>query len=116
MVEICDEIEPVLRTIHYCGSAPFQTVSLILRFGAKRSLDPQYGQLDRKHGELPVSVEFGMDALRLMSRQQVKREFMIATLRALIDIGLRYGLPHQPLADILAEITPEKGPHDSGCA
>ena len=106
MVEICDELEPLLRECGYSKSAPFKTVSLILRFGTQRKLEPEYGPLDRRHSELPVSVELEMGKLRRMSREEVKRDFMIATLAILVDVAQRYGLPQDALAHRLTQIEP----------
>ncbi len=104
MVEICNELEPLLRESGYSDSAPFKTVSLILRFGAQSKLDPEYGALDRRHSELPVSVELEMGKLRRMGREDVKREFLLATLSVLVDVAQRYGLPQDGLPDRLARL------------
>ena len=40
MVEICDEFEPELLQHEYVRDAPFDTVSLILRFGEEDVFDP----------------------------------------------------------------------------
>ena len=112
MVEICDELEPVLRGGGYSEQAPFRTVSLILKFGTKKSLIPEYGSLDKKHCELPVSVELEMRALRRMPREDVKKEFLIATLSVLVDVAQRYGLPCETLAEelkLLGEDRPQPG-------
>lgn len=99
MVEICDELEPLLRKSGYSDSAPFKTVSLILRFGNKKNLEPEYGPIDKKHSELPVSIELEMGTLRRMPREAVRREFLAATLSVLIGVAQRYGLPEEALAN-----------------
>ena len=104
MVEICDELEPLLRESGYSDSAPFRTVSLVLRFGNEKNLEPEYGPIDRKHSELAVSVELEMGTLRRMSREAVRREFLTATLSVLVDVGRRYGLPHEILERVLSGI------------
>ena len=104
MVEICDELEPLLRESGYSDSAPFRTVSLVLRFGNEKNLEPEYGPVDKKHSELPVSVELEMGTLRRMSREAVKREFLTATLSILIDVARRYDLPKEDMERILNAI------------
>ena len=101
MVEICDELEPVLQAITYLEQAPFRTVSLIIRFGSKRNSVLEYGPLDRKHSELPVAVELEMRALARMSRDDIKKEFLNVTVSALVDVAQRYGLPYEPLVQKL---------------
>lgn len=103
MVEICNELEPILREGCFTRNAPFQTVSLILRFGTRRRLIPEYRPVDKSHDELPVSVELEMQALKEMNRDQLKREFMVATLEALIHAGHKFKLPTEKLEHSLRE-------------
>jgi hypothetical protein len=37
MREICDELEPLLQDIDFVVNAPFNTISMIIRFGKKTS-------------------------------------------------------------------------------
>ena len=93
MVEICDELEPHLNEIGFTDSAPFRTVSLILRFGEKEDLSPEYSRIDRRHQELPVAVELPMEVLRKAKRDELKQLFRAATMATLIDVGRKYDLP-----------------------
>jgi hypothetical protein len=104
MVEICDELEPLLRSIGYTDQAPFKTVSLVLRFGNKTQIEPEYGHLDIKHSEMPVSIELEMSKLQSKKRDEIKRDFMIATLSVLIAVARSYGLREDALADRLANL------------
>jgi hypothetical protein len=104
MIEICDELEPVLRETGYADSAPFKTVSLIIRYGQRRREFPEYGIITKRTEVLPVTVELEMDMLRGMNRAQLKRQFQVATLLALIDVAKRYRLPHGELSSRLADL------------
>jgi hypothetical protein len=104
MVEICDELEPVLCEGCYTRNAPFETVSLILRFGTRRCFIPEYRPVDKSHKELPVSVELEMEALRRMNPAELKREFTVATLEALIHAGHKFNLPTEMLEQSLREL------------
>jgi hypothetical protein len=105
MVEICNELEPVLREGYFTRSAPFQTVSLILRFGTRRCLIPEYRPVDKSHNELPLSVELEMQTLREMNRDELKHEFMVATLESLIHAGNKFMLPTAMLERSLNELS-----------
>lgn len=105
MVEICDELEPILRDGYYCQRAPFQTVSLIIRFGSRQNLDPEYQPIDNIHSELPMSVELEMEVLKTMDRDQLKRLFLVATLKALIHAGHEFDLPTERLESVLKELS-----------
>jgi hypothetical protein len=109
MVEICDELEPVLQEVGYTETAPFATASLVFRFGNHTSLAPEYSPIDRRHGELPVAVELCMDELQKADRQELKRLLMCATLKTLIDIGEKNRLPTAPFEARLNACGEEKG-------
>jgi len=102
MKEICDEMEPMLKEIGFVNDAPFKTVNLIIRFGEKTDLTPDYGPIDKRHSELPVAVEMELASLRVASKDVVKSAFVKATIDVLIDVAKRYDLPSQPLEAITA--------------
>lgn len=104
MVEICNELEPMLREECFTRNAPFQTISLILRFGTQRFVTPEYRPIDKSHDELPMSVELAMQALKEMNRDELRREFMVATLEALIHAGHKFELPTEALERSLGEL------------
>ena len=104
MVEICNELEPALREACFTRDAPFRTISLILRFGHKRCLVPEYDPVDDVHSELPVVVELEMRALRQMTRDDLKREFLIATLEALVHAARNFNLPTEMCERTLREV------------
>lgn len=101
MVDICDELEPLLQAVGFTVHAPFKTVSLVLKFGLKRDLSPVLDRIDKQHAELPVHVELEMRMLKRLSRDELKQEFTLATLSALIDVAERFSLPSQHLAELL---------------
>lgn len=102
MKEICDELEPMLNEIGFTDNAPFRTVSLIIRFGEKTNLTPDYEPISKRHSELPVAVEMELSGLRTASREVVKSAFVKATIDVLIDVAQKYNLPCQPLEAIKA--------------
>ncbi len=95
MVEICDEFEPQLREHRYLDSAPFETVSLIYRFGELDAFDPEIGNVNKTHSELPVAITFDVERLKGMDRQQLRDEFRLATIEVLCDVAANYDLPYE---------------------
>jgi len=100
MKEICDELEPFLNEIGFVDDAPFKTVSLIVRFGEKTDLTPDYDPINKRHSELPVAVEMELAGLRTASKEVVKNAFVTATIDVLIDVAKKYGLPDRQLEAI----------------
>lgn len=97
MKEICDDLEPLLKEIGFVDNAPFKTVSMIIRFGEKTDLTPDYEPINKRHSELPVAVEMELSALRVASKDVVKSAFVKATIDVLIDVAKKYDLPSEPL-------------------
>ncbi len=93
MVEISDEIEQVMITSGYLKKAPFRWIGLMLRYGLKNDDEPVCKRIGRRDGELPLAIELDTHELRDASREELKRRFMIATLKSLIYVGKKYRLP-----------------------
>ncbi len=93
MREICDRLEPELQKANFLDNAPFETVSVVFRFGEKNGTSTEYATIDKRHGELPVAMELEMDSLRQMSREEVGSVLLDATLGILMKIGCEYDLP-----------------------
>lgn len=102
MQKICNELEPFLKEIGFVDNAPFKTVSMIIRFGEKTNLNPEYEPINKRHSELPVSVEFKLSSLCTASKEAVKNAFVKATIDVLADVAHRYNLP----ADQLKTLNP----------
>jgi Immunity protein 39 len=93
MVEVGDELESIMINTNYLDSAPFKRVGLILYFGLKNADIPGYQRINKKYSELPVTIELDAQELRHASREELKRIYTLATLKALIHVGEKYGLP-----------------------
>ena len=101
MREICDELEPLLQDMEFLDKAPFKTISMIIRFGKKNDLTPQYDPINKRHSELPVAVELQLAGLRTANKDEVKAAFVTATIDVLLDVSEKYGLPNTPLKAII---------------
>lgn len=103
MKEICDDLEPLLKEIGFVDNAPFNTVSMIIRFGEKTDLTPDYEPINKRHSELPVAVEMELSGLRVASKDVVKSAFVKAAIDVLLDVAKKYDLPSEPLEMIKAQ-------------
>lgn len=103
MVEICQELNPILGAGFFAG-APFTWVGLIIRYGSVTQTDPEYDRIDKKDGELPIAIELPMERLQKMGREELKRTFMLATLDALVHVGKKYSLPAEALIAMRTEV------------
>jgi hypothetical protein len=103
MKEICDDLNPFLKEIGFVDNAPFKTVSMIIRFGEKTDLTPDYEPINKRYSELPVAVEMELSGLRVASKDVVKSAFVKATIGVLLDVAKKYDLPSEPLEMIKAQ-------------
>lgn len=103
MKEICDDLEPLLNEIGFVDNAPFNTISMIIRFGGKTDLNPDYKPINKNFGELPVAIEMELSGLRVASRDVVKNAFMMAVVDILLDVAKKYSLPSKQLEMIKIE-------------
>ena len=101
MREICDELEPSLQRVKFTENMPFRTISMIVRFGEQTRLTPEFEPLNRRHSDLPVSVELPMEELRGLKRPQLKERLLEATYQVLEATAEKYDLPYKELNDTL---------------
>jgi hypothetical protein len=103
MGEIMDELESVMVSTGYLDNAPFKWVGLILRYGLKNEDEPHYQRINKKYGDLPVAIELDTHELQHASRDELKDIFTIATLKVLVHVAQKYGLPGDRFAEMLKE-------------
>src|SRR5262245_52120461 len=83
---VMDEVEQLMQSTGYLQNAPFTWVGLSLRFGQKNEEKPHYQGIDEKDGELALAIELDTHELEHANYEEVKRCFMVATLKALVDV------------------------------
>lgn len=101
---IKNELEPVLITSGYLDDAPFEWVTIVLRYGLKNEEKPHYQRINKKYGDLPLAIELDMHELIEADRNELKRLFTIATLKALTHAGQKYQLPVKSLEEMLGNL------------
>ena len=101
MVAVCDFLEPLLAGC--LNDAPFDTISLIIRYGAESKDEIEIGRIDQFHAELPVAVQ--VDIAEFQSIQsdstELRSAFLAQTIRALHAVAEKYNL--RELTGILRE-------------
>lgn len=102
-MEVMDELEQVMINIGYLDNAPFRWIGLILRYGLKNEDEPHYQRINKKYGDLPVAIELDTHELQHASRDELKDIFTIATLKVLVHVAQKYGLPGDTFAEMLRE-------------
>lgn len=95
-----NEIESKLVEFGYLKKAPFETVSLVIRYGDRENLNPEFNEIDSKNSELPVAVVLNMEQLKLLSMEQLAEKFRITIIEVLCDVAANFDLPYQFLDDM----------------
>jgi len=96
--KVRDQVEAILDAEFFEG-APFDTIGVIIRYGSKTELRPEYQPIEL--GELPVAVEIDMQDLRKIEEDELERVFRGALLEALLAISEKYKLPKTKLLEAI---------------
>ena len=98
--EIQDEIEALIISSGYLDDAPFEWVTVALRYGLKNEEKPHYQRINKKYGDLPLAIELDSHELIEAGRDELKRLFTLATMKALIHAGQKHKLPIENLEEL----------------
>lgn len=93
-----DYVENLIIQSNFLKDAPFRWVGLIYWFGEKNETKPTYKHINKKYGDLPISIELKMEVLSAADKKSVEvlsQIMLIGALDALIDVGRKYDLPTQ---------------------
>lgn len=102
MRQVNDEIEAMMVNSGYLNKAPFLWITLSLRFVLKNEVVPHYQRINEAYGDLPLGIELDTHELCDADQNELTDRFRIATLKALVDAGMRYNLPYERFAEMLA--------------
>lgn len=111
MAKAGKDIEALLLDSKYYDNAPFWWVTFAAREGLIYDVDPEYGRISKKYGDLPLSMEIDVRDLVDADDETVYNIYARAALTALIHAGRRYNLPVVALEERLAEIEYSLGLH-----
>jgi len=99
-----NDLEVRLTQAGYLSAAPFRTVSLIFRYGEREDLNPEIGEINVAHSELPVAVALNLKELGALSAGALKTKLTRVMADVLIDVAVNFDLPYAFLDDLLKEL------------
>ena len=107
MMAVRDEFESVLAISGWFPSAPFKSIGLILRYGTKTNLNPEFQRIHKPSGELEIAVELNMEELRVAHREPGKLASLAkaAISGALLGVAEKYELPKDAIKEFMAQAT-----------
>lgn len=100
-MEVRDELEQVMLQTGFLDSAPFEWIGITLRYGLKYDEEPVYQSIDKRYGDLSLAIELDTHDIQHASREELKEIFTIATLKVLVHVARKYGLPGERFAEML---------------
>jgi hypothetical protein len=99
-----DEIEQIIIGSGYLEDAPFSWVTIAVRYGLKNDVEPSYRAVNKKYGDLPLSIEVDTHELIDSSLEELKLTFERAVLKALIHAGKKFERPTDSLEEALKSL------------
>lgn len=99
-----DDVEAIMVEHGYLENAPFEWVTISLRYGLKNEDVPHYEAINKDYGDLPLAIELDTNELRNCDREEMRLLFTIAALKSLIHAGNKFGLPTKALESRLEEL------------
>lgn len=95
-------LDTFLKNKGYFRTDRFLWVGLIFRYGIKNNLKVEFQRIDKKYGDLPISVELNIKILEWADKNNLTLLhdiFMIATLEALLQVCDKYKLPKDAILE-----------------
>jgi len=102
--KVRDDVEGMMLDSGFLDGAPFEWVTVSLRYGLKNDDEPKFEPVNKSYGDLPLTIELDTRELAVASREEMKLAFETATLKALIAAGRRFDLEYSRLQERLEEI------------
>lgn len=109
-----NRVEKLLIDSNFFEGAPFTWVGLLYRYWTSTNLIPEYKRIDKKDGELPLTIELDSAILHFGDCEDedsnnlklVYDMFMIGAIEALIHVGNKYKLNTNLLIQERAKFPP----------
>ncbi len=98
------DVEKEMIQSGYLEGAPFDFVSLMIRYGLKYDTEPEIQKISKRYCDLPLAIEVDVRDMLGANHDQLYRMFRKATLIALIAGGQEYSLKIDRLVELLREI------------
>ncbi|MDM4769431.1 Imm39 family immunity protein [Solimonas sp. SE-A11] len=90
-----NNIEAELEKHNFLGSAPFKTVSLIMRYVDVENLNPEGWDINKKHSTLNLAVSLDGPRLKSMTEEELELALRLAMIEVLCDVAANYDLPYE---------------------
>ncbi|MCP4679875.1 MAG: immunity protein 39 [Deltaproteobacteria bacterium] len=92
-----DDLEEVMLECGFLEDAPFEWVTISLRYGLKNENEPHYEPINKEYGDLPLAIELDTSELVGCRREEMQEAFEVAALKALVHAGRKFNLEHSAL-------------------
>lgn len=105
LASVRDELEQMMLDTDYLQDASFSWVTVAVRFGLTDALDPVVAAINKRYGELPLSIEVDVGRLQGRTLAEQRIAYLRAVALALCIAGRKYGRSDASLAalTLLAE-------------
>lgn len=100
---INDEIEQIIVENGFLDGAPFSWVTIAILFEEEAGRKTEFGRINRKYGDLPLTVQLDVDEFSGLERDAITRALRFVVIQALIDAGEKYDRPTLALRKYLAQ-------------
>lgn len=100
--EAADKADLLVKKEFSFENLPFSSIGLLLRYGLKNKLSPDYQRINKKYGDLPIAIEINTEILEWIDMNNpalLKDIYMIAILDALIHVGKKYNLTTEKIEE-----------------
>lgn len=95
LIQIAKEFRELLSDNGYFLDAPFDAISLILRYGDNEDLSPQELKINKKHFQLETAIYINIHNLLSMSDEVLGKYLRLAVIEVCCDISANYDLPYE---------------------
>jgi len=87
------ELDGVLKDKNWSDGAPFNTLSLIVRYGEVDTKEISVGRISKKYSELEASIQTSLELLRLSAKDGSLEELVRRySLLVINEVSKKYGL------------------------
>lgn len=95
LIRLAKEFRELLSENGYFDNCPFDSISLIFRYGETENLEPDGFKINKKRGQLDVAAYVNIFNLLELTDKEVESYFRLALIEILCDIAANYDLPYE---------------------
>jgi len=87
-----DDVEKTIIESRQMDSAPFEFISLMIRYGLKNDASPDTGRIHQSYRDLPLTIEIDLQSIMDKDEKSVQVFFTNVVLLCVIDAFAKYRL------------------------